>query len=113
MMMPLAGQLNFMLTTSTLTTKKEPTTGFGDGFLRRHLQSVSEQICAICKEKAVRWSTMDRSASFRGRKFIVCSKCKRIYHDPVGQIEQFGFRFRFVRKQEIAVGPSHRWGQAN
>jgi hypothetical protein len=85
-MMPLAGHLNLKMNQYTTTRHRAP----------RDVQGPQYR-CYVC-----RWFSRPRAYGRRnGRQFTVCLSCLTKYHDPVGQAERFGRKFRFVEKTEI------------
>lgn len=59
--------------------------------------------CSICDEQSYIHDTKRRTVT-RGEKILeICGRCNRKYHDAPGQIERFGFRFRFVKRSEISA----------
>lgn len=64
----------------------------------------AREICSICKGTANREHPARRVSKFRNREHVICGPCAKRYHDAAGQIEQYGFRFRFVTRREINAG---------
>lgn len=63
--------------------------------------NADREYCSICTKRSNPHHRGRCVAIHKGKSHIVCGGCSKLYHDPVRQIEHFGFRFRFVERSEV------------
>lgn len=94
MMMPRAGQINFMYTGRVEIYQAE-----------RRLRKSSTPECFICAEKMLYENPIASGFYHRGSFAQICGSCRRRYYNSTKQAAAFGDRYRFIEKSEV---PSRR-----